>query len=194
MSTSIPSGDNLFATYYQPWYPPEYPDQPFLRTDIEEIELDPGVHIRVLSPLDDDAQERTRNFLTQLYTAAVQDFHNLLDLDGEPETNWLEQLDAHYTAERKATLFDLAEPDQFDNPVLILINQTGAIIANLLQQRIPRLQWLYDWPYWDSALFDLNTRIRLPVFHWAIRYLSSDTDHSLSEKIEATVDFLRDTK
>ncbi len=34
------------------------------------------------------------------------------------------------------------------------------------------LMWLYDWPYWESSIYDPQTGQLFPVFHWAIKKFS----------------------
>ena len=82
-------------------------------------------------------------------------------------------------------------PLEFSNNLLVLTCQLGVAISKVLRMECPRLQWLYEAPYWDSSLFDLNTMTRLNGFHWAIRAMSSEcAEQKLSEKVRASVEFL----
>jgi hypothetical protein len=37
----------------------------------------------------------------------------------------------------------------------------------------PDLDWVYDWPYWESTVFDSETGLLFPTFDWAIKKFSS---------------------
>ena len=56
----------------------------------------------------------------------------------------------------------------------------------MLQALEPRLSWLYDWPYWESALYDQETRSRINVFHWAVKKMSEyGVEDGLTDKLNA---------
>ena len=47
------------------------------------------------------------------------------------------------------------------------------MIGTTLCAARPTLQWVADWPYFESTLVDRATGIVIPPFHWAIRKLSA---------------------
>jgi hypothetical protein len=62
----------------------------------------------------------------------------------------------------------------------------------VLQNLEPRLSWIYDWPYWESALYHQETRSRINVFQRAVKKMSEyGVEDGLIEKLEACRTFLR---
>jgi len=187
----LPDADTAYHHFLGRWIPPEDPRQPILRSDLEQIELDPGQHIRVLSPLTDEGREEIERQIERTTQAALADLPALLKLDGDPEVAWLDAIEAHLTPERLQDLMRASNPDKPDNPYFVFCCETGALIGHLLQREWPRLRWLGDFPYFESSLFDLNARVRIPVFHWAVKTLSGDERKPLRDKLAATIEFLQ---
>lgn len=192
MSTELPDSETLYHHFLAGWISPEDPRDRILRSDLEQVVLEPGQHIRVLTPLNEEGQKLMRNQLERSTRAALADFPAMLQVEGSPSVEWLTRLEAHVTPERLQNWLRMSDPEKPDNPWFVLCCETGTIIAEVLRQGWPRLQWLPDTPYFESDLFDLNAKVRIPVFHWAVRALSGDEVHPLRDKIEATLTFLRD--
>lgn len=190
----LPDSDTLYHHFLSRWIPPEDPRTPLLRSDLEQIELDPGQHIRVLSPLTDEGRLEIEAQIGRTTDAALQDIPALLDLQGEPGIHWLDAIEAHLTTERLQNLIRASNPDKPDNPYLVFCCETGAVIGEVLRREWPPLRWLGDFPYWESSLFDLNAKLMIPVFHWAVKTMSGDERKPLRDKIAATVEFLRDPR
>jgi len=74
----------------------------------------------------------------------------------------------------------------------VIACEVGAVLGEVMMQSYPGLQWLHDWPYWDSAIFDLNTKAKINVFHWAFKKLSADgREDLLVDKVNASLQFVR---
>lgn len=192
MSAELPDAETLYHHFLAGWISPEDPRDRILRSDLEQVELSPGQHIRILSPLNEEGQRLMKEQLERTTRAARADFSAMLEVHGEPSVDWLTRLETHATPERIQSWLRMSNPEKPDNPWFVLCCETGAVIAEVLQQGWPRLQWLTDTPYFESDLFDLNAKIRIPVFHWAVRALSGDETNPLREKVEAALEFLRD--
>lgn len=192
MNIELPGAETLYHHFFSGWIPPEDPRSPRLRSDLEQIELDPGQHIRVLSPLTDEGRRQVDAQLARTTRAALADLPSLLNLSGPPSPDWLDALESHFNPEKLQALLRSSHPEKIDNPYFVLCCETGALIGLLLQQQWPQLRWLGDFPYFESTLFDLNAKAMFPVFHWAVKSLSGDERHPLTAKIAASVDFLRD--
>lgn len=190
-SRDLPDAETVFHHFFTPWFPLEDPREAFLRSDLEQIELDPGQHIRVLSPLTDEGRQRILDQIERTTRSARQDLSAMLDLDGEPDRTWLTRLEAHLAPETLQSLLRGSNPEKPDNPHLVLTCEIGALIAEILRNEWPTLQWIPDFPYFESSLFDLNTNVRVPAFHWAIKLMSGDERKPLADKVAATVDYLR---
>jgi hypothetical protein len=188
----LPDSETLYATYFVPWMPPQDDAEPLPRSDLESIDLPPGTHPRVLDVLEPEVRRQVEEQLQRIAEAARLDFVSLLGVSGEPSADWLDALEAWATPAQLQKLWRGSDPAHLGNSYLILCCETGAILAALLRQGRPGLRWLPDWPYWESSLFDLNSRTRIPVFHWALRTLSGDERQPLREKIRATLEFLRE--
>jgi hypothetical protein len=192
VKVELPDAETLYHHFFSGWIPPEDPRTPQLRSDLEQIELDPGQHIRVLSPLTDEGRQHIDAQLARTTDAALADLPRLLKVTGSPGLDWLDALENHFTPDRLQELLRGSNPEKIDNPYFVICCETGALIGHLMQQQWPQLRWLGDFPYFESSLFDLNAKAMFPVFHWAVKSLSGDDRHPLKAKIKASIDFLRD--
>lgn len=191
-ATDLPSAETLYNLFLAPWWPPEEPQRPELRGDLEEIELPPGGHIRDLCPLPRELREAVRSQLDRTTAAAKTDLAALLGRNDPPGIAWLTALEAHATPAQLQQWLRSSDPARPDNNYLVLVCETGTLIAHLLQTRHPRLRWLEAFPYFESTLFDLNRMTLIPVFHWAVKLLSGDDRQPLRDKIGALAHFLAD--
>ena len=79
----------------------------------------------------------------------------------------------------------------FNNDYLVLCCELGSVIGTVMQGLEPRLTWLYDSPYWESALYDPQTGSRLNVFFWAVKRMSEHgPDDSIADKIRRSLELL----
>ncbi len=189
--SELPDSDTLYAHFLAPWIPDEEGRERFLRSDLEEIELEEGAHIRVLHPLPAEARGAVEEQLRRMQAAALADLPGLLGVQGDPSLEWLDALERWMSPERLRGLLRGSDPASPDNNWLLLCCETGALIALLLEAHWPALRWIPDAPYFESALFDLNAKLRIPVFHWAVKALSGEERRPLREKFHATIGFLR---
>lgn len=195
MSVALPTAEELFDTFFAPWHPPEEHEDGnvFLRPDFEEIELPPGAHIRVLDRLTPEGRAMAGEKVAGMAAAAARDWPALCGVSGEPGPDWLEAFDRWATGDRIAGLLATARPEQASNAILVLACEAGALTGALLQRAHPGAQWIMDWPYWTSAVFDLNTRSRLHVFSWAVRRLArGGADTPLAARYETALKVLRE--
>jgi len=188
--SELPDAETLFHHFFAGWFPPEDPDTPMLRSDLEQVELAKGQHPRILSSLNEEGRELIDHQLERTRQAGVADLPNLLGVSGTPTVDWLDALETYATPERVQDLIRASNPEKPDNRYLILCCETGAVIADILKSSWTPLQWIGDFPYFESCLFDLNTRLRIPVFHWAVKTLSGDERKPLRDKVAATLEFL----
>jgi hypothetical protein len=191
-AVELPDAETVYHHFFGPWFPPEDPRTPMLRSDLEQVELEAGQHIRVLSPLTDEGRGKIESQLDRTTRAALQDIPTILRRDANtPDRAMLAELEAYLTPEKLQDLMRTSNPEKMDNPFLILCCETGALIAEVLQKEWPRLQWIGDFPYFESSLFDLNTKVMIPTFHWAVKLMSGDERKPLADKVAATTDYLR---
>ncbi|MFT5124858.1 MAG: hypothetical protein ACI9QL_004108 [Candidatus Omnitrophota bacterium] len=189
----LPAADALFLTYFAPWYPQEIErPYPATRPDLEEVVLPEGTHISVLNPLTPEGIQAARDQISGMRKAAEADFPTLLDTEEPLSLDWLRATDTWCTPEAVANLLEQSDPKNFANNYVVVACELGVAIGEALIQEQPGLQWLHDWPYWDSAIFDLNSKTKINVFHWAFKKLSGDgMEDALMEKVTASLDFVR---
>lgn len=188
--SDLPPSLDLFETFVRPWYPRDLPEAPLLRTDLEEIELPEGVHIRELHSLEPAERGEVLQQLATMTEAALEDLRALCGIEGELSPEDLARIEDHFSSELVLEVIRGSRPDELNNNWLVLSCELGAFVAWSLMRTQPRLQWLPAWPYWDSALFDLNTGLQIPVFHWAFKFMSGDEERSLGAKRDALFDLL----
>jgi hypothetical protein len=194
MTIELPNPNVLYHTFFRPWYPEEHTfEYPGISPDLEEIELPKGTHIRVINRLDPEGQQAIQELIDGMRTAAHDDFSQLLKVEGEPSRDWIDAFEERFTPQAVQELLQQSNPEEYQNAFLILCIETGCLIAEILQQEQPGIQWIHDHPYWDSYLFDLNSMTRMNVFHWAIKRLSSDAEkETLGKKIDSVLKFIRE--
>lgn len=192
MSVELPSAETLYHHFLAGWIAPDDPRDRVLRSDLEQVELTGGQHIRILSPLNEEGKRVMTDQLHRTTHAALADFPSMLGVSGTPTIDWLTALEQKATPEQIQRWLRSSNPERPDNPWFVLCCETGAIIAEVLKAGWPRFQWLPDTPYFESDLFDLNARIRIPVFHWAVKTLSGDERWPLKDKVAACLDYVRD--
>jgi hypothetical protein len=191
LDVELPDAETVFHHYFGPWFPPEDPRNPKLRSDLEQVELEKGQHIRVLSPLTEEGRTRMLAQLERTSRAALQDLPSLLKVQGAADRNWLTALETYLAPEYLQNLLRVSPPEKVDNQYLVLCCESGALIAEVLRREWPALQWIADFPYFESSLFDLNTKVMIPVFHWAVKVMSGDERKPLADKVAATVEYLQ---
>lgn len=189
--SSLPTAETLHRVFFAPWFDPSDPRTPQLRSDIEEIELPPGTHPRTLCELTPEERRHVETLLANITRAALTDLPALLGLDGEPAPAWLDTFHTRATPAQIQIWLQSSNPENPQNNTLLLTCELGALLAVLLQRQHPGLRWIEDLPYFESALFDLNRSVRIPVFHWGLKALSNDPHTHLREKFNATLEFLR---
>ena len=125
--------------------------------------------------------------------AATVDWRDLLDVKGQLSISWISGFDHHFNRRRIQEIIRRSDPAQYDNDYLVLCCELGAVLGTVLNDLEPQLSWLYDWPYWESALYCQQTRSRLNVFHWAVKRLSEyGVEDDLTAKIAACRSILRE--
>jgi hypothetical protein len=170
----LPTCDPLFREYFAPWYNKEEQERRAdreTRPDIEQL----GVTLaeaRELSPVTAEVSLGIAKRLGAMLDAAGKDWKKLLKVTGEPSIEWLSAFDAHFGKQEILDLIIASSPEEFGNDYLVLCCEAGAVLGAVLQETEPRLQWIYDSPYWESGLYDEQTGVRLNVFHWVIRRMS----------------------
>ncbi|MEO8736503.1 MAG: hypothetical protein ABI380_08170 [Edaphobacter sp.] len=182
----LPTCDPLFREYFAPWYSKEEQERRAdreTRPDVEELGITLA-EAAELSPVAAEVRLGIAQRLGAMVDAARKDWKGLLKVTGEPSIEWLSAFDAHFGKQEILDLIIASSPEEFGNDYLVLCCEAGAVVGSVLQEAEPRLKWIYDSPYWESALYDEQTGTRLNVFHWVIRRMSdSGLDDGLANRV-----------
>ena len=186
--------DDLFRTYFAPWYPPERPPAfGGVLPDVEQIVLDPGQHIGDIHPLEPEARALPAGKIEEMFAAFTEDGVRLLGATPPVDLAWIEAVDDWLSPDRARRILAQSQPHEFSNAFLVLCCEFGAGVGEVLRQLQPGAQWIPDWPYWDSWIFDLNSRTKCNVFHWVVKRFHEDGgDERLADKVGAALRFMRE--
>jgi hypothetical protein len=174
MPAKLPDCDEVFTTFFDRWYDDASRQRkqfPHTRPDIMDA-FHPGNEASALSPLSAASQQQVLDQISAMLESVSSDWPSFLPVTGEIDTDWVQAMDAHYNADRIATLIEESDAEDFANPLVVTICQFGAVLGQVMTQWEPRLQWLPEWPYWESSLYDPATGQVIPPFHWAIKKFS----------------------
>lgn len=173
---ALPDCNELFVRFFVPWYDDAARERHIVTTvagDMVTLPSPAGVppdDPQVLAP---QGQEQVAGFIASVRAAAIADFQKYLPVTGdEPTIEWIAAFDAHYDRPRIRAVIDRSDPADFSNDYLVICCEFGTLIADVMLRSDSSLCWLYDWPYWESAVYDPASGTRVPVFHWAIKKMS----------------------
>ncbi len=151
----------------------------------------PGLQATDLCVLTEEYRDKVLNQISTMLRTAQTDWSACLPLSGDVDITWLELIDSHYDTDRIAEVMDRSEPEDFSNELIVTVCQFGALLGHIMRQQEPRLEWIADWPYWESSLYDPVTGNIIPPFHWAIKKFSDyGVDDGFAEKIGCMVHIL----
>jgi len=191
MSIDLPHCDELFLRYFDRWYDEEdRTRRGFQATRPDLVTLDEliGKEPRDFATLTEEGCDQVLARIVRMTDAARSDWSHLLPDSGEMDQRWLSAIDAYYDRERIHHLIEESDPSDYSNDYLVTCCEFGAVLGHVLQAALPRLEWDFGWPYWESALFDPETGSVIPVFHWAVKKMSDyGVDDGYAEKIEVCV-------
>jgi hypothetical protein len=172
--TLLPDADDVFRTFFAPWYAPkDLARRGFAATRPDVQGWAPaGVATLDASPPTIEGQQAAEAQVRRMLEAAAEDWTRSVHVSGSPSTAWIDAFDRYYDRRRVAALIASSNPNDFGNELVVLCCEFGAVLGHVLREEAPELEWLYDWPYWESALYDPRHGMRINVFHWAIKKFS----------------------
>jgi len=186
--------DILFHRYFDPWYTDEARRRrgfKATRPDMLFVEQLIGADATRASPLTEDAQVKIREQIETMINAARGDWQNYVPVSGEIDLHWVKAFDAYYNRSRVTEVIARSDPKDFGCDYIVLCCEFGAVLGHTLRLLRPGLDWYLDWPYWDSMLLDPDSGTVIPVFHWAIKKMSSyGIDDGFADKIKKCLDIL----
>lgn len=184
--TQLPDADDVFLRYFARWYESDELARrgyEATRPDLEQC-YPRGISGREASPLTPEGQADVADRIRSMLDAAAGDWPDMLGVSGRPGPEWVETFDAFYDRVRVAEVLDASDPADFGNELLVLCCEFGAVLGAVLQTEAPQLEWVYDWPYWESGLVDPAHGYRISVFHWAVKKFS---DYGVEDGFAAKV-------
>jgi hypothetical protein len=194
VSDRLPDADAMFLQFFDRWYSPSARKGRIYsgtRPDMEAFpELIGRSAIDICTLATEPAQIEQAQ-VDRMVDAASGDWPKFLKVVKPIDIGWVLAFDAYFDEKRVEELIDSALPEQFGNNYLVFACEFGAVLGYLLKQSLPRLEWVAADPYWESALFDPQTGNLIPVFHWAIKKLSSyGIDDGFAAKLHACLKVL----
>lgn len=188
----LPHCDELFLKYFEPWYDEaDRARRSFATTRPDMM----GITVKLDAILAPEWEKESARRVETMFRAARNDWASELGLSGEVDLSWVDAVDRHYDSERIKGILSESDPGDFCNTYLIVCCEFGALLGHVLQALQPRLQWRYDWPYWESDLRDPEANQVIPPFHWAIKKMSGyGVDDGFAEKLQVCVGMLEERR
>jgi hypothetical protein len=195
MPTELPGCDELFERFFLRWYSGadrERRGYHATRPDAEGWGR-PGSSVEEVCQLAGAGQDRVAKQISTMLDAAAKDWSAQLNIEGDINLGWIDAFDSHFTARRIANMIDRSDPSDFSNELLVTCCEFGAALGHVLLTIAPGTAWLYDWPYWESAVYDPPSGYRVNVFHWAIdKFSDYGVDDGFRPKLLACAELIRD--
>jgi len=188
----------LFERFFLPWH-----SEHSTKSRVYEATFPDMIEDRSLaaSPanwprrLTDEGERESLRRIEVMTSAAHSDYAQQFGLAGDMGLTWIRTVDQYYDCAKIQAMIDGSDPADFSNDYVILCCEFGAALGHVLKQRMPRLGWFTDWPYWDSWLADPATGIAIPPFHWAIKKMSEcGVRDGFAEKVEACLQAIEDRR
>jgi hypothetical protein len=174
-SKSLPDCDELFLKYFDPWYDNDSRNRKGFeatRPDMMQVPELIGLTSEQACPLQDSTRLDVARQVEVMLDSARADFSTFLPVSGDPDFSWVDAYDQHFDRKHIQELLDTSDPTEFSNDYVVTCCEFGALLGYVHKKATPRLQWYYEHPYWESALFDPETGLIVPPFHFAVKKMS----------------------
>jgi hypothetical protein len=162
------------------------------RGDIEVYSDHSGKPASELCNLTSEGQQTVASQITTMIGAARGDWAGYLDVADVISLEAIHAFDRHWTRKRIAEVIRSSDPVDFSNEYVVLCCELGAVLGEVMRMVRPEMVWLYDWPYWESGLWDEASGSRVNAFHWAMKKMSAyGAEDGLRPKLLAGLASLR---
>ena len=189
----IPDADELYSQFFDRWYDAgdrERKGFSHTRPDMMAY-YRAGLVASDLSRLSDASQAKVLGRIETMLTAARKDWPRYLEVTGELDEDWIRAFDDYYDVDRVASIIRESDPGDFSNDLMVTVCEFGSALGHVLLEMQPRLQWLAEWPYWESSLYDPDSGNVIPPFHWAMKKFSSyGIDDGFAAKLHMCIEVL----
>ncbi len=144
-----------------------------------------------LQYLPDELLNKTKNQISTITNAALQDYQNIIKSD-RLDFNVLDAVDKFYDRQKIAEIIKLSDPKDFSNLYLVSVCEFGATLGQLFNN-LDGFGWLYSYPYFHSIIVHQETGFGITVFDWAIKKFSEyGVDDGFVAKLHAAVEGIND--
>ncbi len=169
----------MFERFVAPHYPDDGPPGQ-LRADAEQGLVAPGTRAAAACALEGELLAAVQEEFAEMREAAFGDVTEFLvqhhGASGEPATASLETIDAldqFWSLQELEALARRAGTAEQGAEYFLVCAELGIVLGEALRGLVPACEWLYDWPYWESAILHPPTGDVVNVFHWAVNKLSA---------------------
>jgi hypothetical protein len=187
----LPDAHEMFQTFFDRWYDEYWREKrgaDFLHLEVVQSEELIGLSGEEACLIDEAGQLEVASMIGETLEGATEDWQETLELNLPIDRSWLNKFDQTHDREQIAALIEESDPEDFSSLYVMTCCELGAVIAQVLRDECSDLEWMYAWPFWDSALLHPDTGCLVYVFHWAIKRLSeSGVDESLETRIAECV-------
>jgi hypothetical protein len=191
----IPDCDDVFKRYFARWYSAaDWEERGFPPISKAECQrkFKPHYSASELCRLESDQLDAASRNVATIRAALRQDWPRYLAVQEPFSISWIAEFDDHWTRRRVADVLARSDPTDFANEVLVLSCELGVAIGDALTIAVPDLEWLYDRPYWESALLDPASGLVINVFDWGHqRFSEYGVDDGYVAKIGKCIQLVR---
>jgi hypothetical protein len=191
---ALPDCDELFTRFFDRWYDDASRTRKEFKATRPDAEpcADAGTSASDASALIEKSAHKVLDQVNVMARAAIADWSEPIGASPELDHDWIDAFDKYWDRERIADLIREANPEEFSNDYFVTCCEFGAALGEVLIAHSPRCEWLADWPYWESAVYDRDSGYRINVFHWAIKKFSEyGVDDGLAAKLGCTVELIK---
>jgi hypothetical protein len=190
---TLPHCDDLFLRYFDRWYDDDDRRRKgFRATRPDMLQTASLIGLsQTDSPLEAEWQQEVLHRIERMLEAARRDWPTYLQVSGDVDLRWIDAFDSYYDTDRIQKVIERSAPADFSNDYVVICCEFGAALGHVMRSLRPRLVWRLNWPYWESALLDVQTGNLMPVFHWAIKKMSAHGwDDGFAEKAQMCLQIL----
>ena len=171
----LPDMDKVFDRFFFPWYP-EDEKKSFRKIKVKpdvQSWAEPETELSSIQFLKEEGIKKVDEMIQKMIYAASEDWKTYLGVDGEPDIDWVDKFDRYYDKKQVLLLLNKSKADNFTNDFIVTCCEFGAVLGKVLIDLNSGVGWLYDYPYWESSIYDPKTGSLINIFHWAIKKFSN---------------------
>ncbi|MCI0363768.1 MAG: hypothetical protein L0Y44_04745 [Phycisphaerales bacterium] len=188
----LADSDFLFMKFFDHWYDADDRKRKGVPTTRPDTTLRTewiGRDRAELSPIPHPRQVEAFGLIDNVLGLARTKWPDYLPIEQPMALGWVEAFDRYYNPRRIKRLIRWSRPSKLQNKYVSSCCELGAVLGHMMRTMNHRLQWLPDWPFWESSIVDTQSGYVAPVFHWAMKKMSRTAVKSgLVNKITACLD------